>query len=258
MRCRKLGAVCALLAVLGAATARAEQYPDWKGQWLRKSAGTFDPDRPFGLGQQAPLTPEYQKVLEESVENQANGGQGNNPMAACIPPGMPRMMIGYGGGFEFLITPEVTYAIQGEPMMQFRRIFTDGRSFPKEARPTFSGYSIGRWEGSDGRHDTLVIETRFIRGPRAYDFKRSAVPPEQWNGCARAHLSRQEQSERLARRRDGDRRCPHAPLVGVEDLSPTAENGLARDHLRRGRASGEDRQPAVFPRRRRLPDADPQ
>jgi len=33
-------------------------------------------------------------------------------MAACIPPGMPRMMIGYGGGFEFLITPEVTYAIQ--------------------------------------------------------------------------------------------------------------------------------------------------
>jgi hypothetical protein len=174
MRCRQFGAMGALLALLGAATAHAEpypdwQYPDWKGQWLRKSAGTFDPDKPFGLGQQAPLTPEYQKVLEDSVESQANGGQGNNPMAACIPPGMPRMMIGYGGGFEFLITPGVTYAIQGEPMMQFRRIFTDGRSFPKEAKPTFSGYSIGRWEGRDDRYDTLVIETRFIRGPRAYD-----------------------------------------------------------------------------------------
>src|SRR5262249_61283248 len=98
MRCRKLGAVCALLAVLGAATARAEQYPDWKGQWLRKSAGTFDPDRPFGLGQQAPLTPEDQKVLEESVENQPNDGNANNPIVACSPPGMPRTTIGYGAG----------------------------------------------------------------------------------------------------------------------------------------------------------------
>jgi hypothetical protein len=74
MRCRHVGALCALLTMLGAVTARAEPYPDWKGQWLRKSAGTFDPDKPFGLGQRAPLTPEYQKVLEDSVESQANGG----------------------------------------------------------------------------------------------------------------------------------------------------------------------------------------
>lgn len=164
-------AMLALLAALGAVTARADnaQYPDWRGQWYRRSAGTFDPSKPFGLGQQAPLTPEYQKVLEDSVASQAAGGQGNNPMAGCIPPGMPRMMIAYGGGFEFLITPEITYAIQGEPMMQFRRIFTDGRNWPKDIKPSFSGYSIGRWEGSDGRYDTLVVETRAIRGPRAYD-----------------------------------------------------------------------------------------
>jgi hypothetical protein len=127
MLSRLFAAVGALLVTLGAATASAQtaQYPDWKGQWVRKSAGTFDPDKPFGLGQQAPLTREYQKVLEDSVADQAAGGQGNNPMAACIPPGMPRMMIGYGGGFEFIITPEITYAIQGEPMLQLRRIFTD-------------------------------------------------------------------------------------------------------------------------------------
>ena len=161
--------------------AQAEQYPDWKGQWLRKSAGTFDPDKPFGLGQQAPLTSEYQKVLEESVASQANGGQGNNPMAACIPPRHAahddrlrrRLRVSDHAGSHL-------YAIQGEPMMQFRRIFTDGRSFPKEAKPTFSGYSIGRWEGSDGRYDTLAIETRFIRGPRAYD--SSGLPFHANNG----------------------------------------------------------------------------
>jgi len=173
MAYRNSGAAIALLCVMVASGARADppQYPDWKGQWVRKSAGTFDPDKPFGLGQQAPLNDEYQKVLEASIANQAAGGQGNNPMAACIPPGMPRMMIGYGGGFEFIVTPEVTYALQGEPMLQLRRIYTDGRAWPQEIEPSFSGYSIGSWkdEDGDGRYDVLVVETRAIKVPRSYD-----------------------------------------------------------------------------------------
>src|SRR6266545_4009069 len=175
MACRHAIGALALVGTLGAAMAGAgadtAQYPDWKGQWVRKSAGTFDPDKPFGLGQQAPLNDEYQKVLEASVASQAAGGQGNNPMAACVPPGMPRMMIGYGGGFEFIITPEATYALQGEPMLQLRRIYTDGREWPKELEPSFSGYSIGKWEDTDGdgRYDVLVVETRAIKGPRSYD-----------------------------------------------------------------------------------------
>src|SRR5262245_49974454 len=47
-------------------------------------------------------------------------------------------------------------------------------------------------------------------------------------------------------------------MVGVEDLSSAAKDSLARDHLQRGRAPGEDRKGAVFPGRRRLADADPQ
>jgi len=173
MTCRHSVAAIALMCtlVMGGARADPAQYPDWKGQWVRKSAGTFDPDKPFGLGQQAPLNDEYQKVLEASVANQAAGGQGNNPMAACIPPGMPRMMIGYGGGFEFIVTPDITYALQGEPMLQLRRIYTDGRAWPQEIEPSFSGYSIGHWEDADGdgRYDVLVVETRGIKGPRSYD-----------------------------------------------------------------------------------------
>src|SRR5262245_57865134 len=173
MACRhSIGALalaCALAAAIAGTRADNAQFPDWKGQWVRKSAGTFDPDKPAGLAQQAPLTPEYQKVLEDSVANQAAGGQGNNPMAACIPPGMPRMMIAYGGGLEFVITPEITYVLQGEPMLQLRRIYTDGRAWPKEIEPSFSGYSIGKWEGSEGRRDVLVIETRALKAPRSYD-----------------------------------------------------------------------------------------
>ncbi len=176
MRSRSLIVSTALATALSlvAASARAlddPKYPDWKGQWMRKSAGTFDPDKPPGLGQQAPLNEEYQKVLEKSVADQAAGGQGNNPMAACIPPGMPRMMIVYGGGMEAVITPQITYLLFGEPMIQLRRIYTDGRAWPKQFDPSFSGYSIGKWEDADGdgRYDTLAVETRGMKFPRSYD-----------------------------------------------------------------------------------------
>jgi para-nitrobenzyl esterase len=53
----------------------------------------------------------------------------------------------------------------------YRRIFTDGRDWPKEIEPTFAGYSIGKWidEDGDGRYDVLEVETRGFKGPRAYD-----------------------------------------------------------------------------------------
>src|SRR5260370_17325189 len=53
----------------------------------------------------------------------------------------------------------------------FRRIFTDGRSFPEDAEPAFTGYSIGKWIDTTGagRYDTLEVETRNFNGPRVYD-----------------------------------------------------------------------------------------
>jgi hypothetical protein len=167
----------ALIAAVGmalrvpAAAQEASRLPDWKGQWIRTGAGSFDPTKPPGLRQGAPLTPEYQAILQASVAAQAAGGQGNDPMARCIPPGMPRMMINYGLGMEFVLTPETTFLLFGEPMRQLRRIYTDGRGFPAAIVPSFSGYSIGRWEGDDGTGHaaTLVVETRGLRGPRSYD-----------------------------------------------------------------------------------------
>src|SRR5690349_7280611 len=71
----------------------AAKYPDLSGQWTAVRLGVrgqpaFDPTKPWGLGQEAPLTPEYQKVLEASLQDQKNGGQGNwHPGDACLPPG---------------------------------------------------------------------------------------------------------------------------------------------------------------------------
>jgi len=149
-------------------------YPtDWKGEWRHdinravEVQGTFDQTKPWGPGQQAPLSPEYQRVLQDSMRDQANGGLGNYPTATCRPSGMPRMMT--FGSHEYVITPETTYVIVSTD--HFRRIFTDGRDWPKNPVPTFGGYSIGKWidEDGDGVYDVLEAETRYFKGPRAYD-----------------------------------------------------------------------------------------
>ena len=166
-----VAAVFVSIASSGAFAHDETSYPDWKGRWLRLQSGNFDPTKPPGLPQKPPLTPEYQAVFEASVKDQAAGGQGNNPMAGCMPPGMPRMMILYGLGVEMLVTPSTTFMVFGEPMSQLRRIHTDGRDWPLRIKPTFSGYSIGRWVDEDGhgRYDPLHVETRTMRAPRSYD-----------------------------------------------------------------------------------------
>ena len=171
----------ALAITTGAAHAAEEaKYPNLKGQWLRfggppRDLGglpgqlSFDQTKPWGAGQQAPLTPEYQAKLEASMADQANGGIGNYPQALCLAAGMPHMMIGFLPQ-EYIVTPETTYILIGY-VDHHRRIFTDGRDWPADVEPTFAGYSIGKWvdEDGDGRYDVLEAETRFFKGPRTFD-----------------------------------------------------------------------------------------
>jgi len=166
----------ALMTAMGVARAADDaQYPDWKGKWERfvvpglPGQPSHDQTRPWGRGQQAPLTAEYQAVLEASIADQARGGLGNFPTTAGRAAGMPNMMMAFGP-LEWVVTPEVTYVLIGWHD-HYRRIYTDGRDWPADIEPTFSGYSIGRWidEDGDGRYDVLEVESRGFKGPRAFD-----------------------------------------------------------------------------------------
>jgi hypothetical protein len=170
-----------VLAALSASTAGAQifdysKYPDLKGQWNRfivpglPGLPSFDQTKPWGFGQGAPLTPEYQAILKESIADQENGGHGNSSdHARCVAAGMPFMMVAFRP-LEFIVTPDTTYIVIAD-YDPLRRIFTDGRDWPKEIEPTFQGYSIGRWidEAGAGRYDVLEVETRGFKGPRVYD-----------------------------------------------------------------------------------------
>jgi hypothetical protein len=171
------GAMVALaMAVVGAQAHDESKYPDWSGQWLRNYGGLprYDPSKPLRK-QEAPLKPEYQTRFEASMADQDAGGHGLDTAYTCLPQGMPRMMSGVSK-MEFLVSPGTTHILFEEIWLGVRRIYTDGRPWPKIDDPTFVGYSIGKWldTDGDGRYDTLEVETRHVRGPRTWD--QSGMP----------------------------------------------------------------------------------
>src|SRR5216684_4117481 len=170
----RVAPLAAALAITVGATAAGEEikYPDWKGQWrgvLRVGTfggqPSFDPTKPWGKGQQAPLTPEY----EANLKSQEQGGFFDWRGANCLGFGMPLIAYGFQP-IEFIVTPETTYVLV-DWVEHTRRIYTDGRDWPKEIDPTLMGYSIGKWVDTDGdgRFDTLEVESRGFKGPRHYD-----------------------------------------------------------------------------------------
>jgi hypothetical protein len=131
----------------------------------------YDHSKPYGRGQEAPLTEEYRRIHEASLADQAEGGQGlYRTSARCVPMGMPWQMYALFP-MEFVVTPSTTYVLFEIMTSQTRRIYTDGRAWPEDQEPLFTGYSIGKWidEKGDGRFNVLAVETRYLKGPRALD-----------------------------------------------------------------------------------------
>src|SRR6266436_9413520 len=112
---RNLLAASVLALAAAAAPALAQdtgKYPDFSGQWKRPpGAGIqWDQTKRPGLTQQAPLIPEYQKIFEASIADQALGGQGENIRVNCTTNGMPRVMTVIRP-IEFVVSPKITYII---------------------------------------------------------------------------------------------------------------------------------------------------
>jgi hypothetical protein len=164
--------VAVWMTIATSAAGTEMKYPDWESQWRNPAADRggipWNPSKPMGLAQQAPLTPEYQAIFEASLKDQAAGGRGNDFTNACTLAGMPRIM-SLAAPMEILIEPTFTHFIfqTARP----RHIPTDGRVRPADEPPAFQGHSLGKWidEDGDGRYDVLEVETLNLAGPRAFD-----------------------------------------------------------------------------------------
>jgi hypothetical protein len=165
-RCALAAAMALTSLVLPAASqqqATSKEAPapapkrDLSGLWHYEGTGGSEPIAPDDLI--PPMTPWAQARYD--TEKPGYGRKrtpgGNDPILQCDPMGFPRVMFLYTP-FEFVQAPgRVIQFFEREH--EYRSIWTDGRSFPKDADPTWYGYAIGHWEGND----TLVVESAGFR-----------------------------------------------------------------------------------------------
>jgi hypothetical protein len=97
---------------------------------------------------EVPLQPWADALYKERI---ANNGK-DHPGVRCLPSGIPEKN-NIPDGLKVVQTPDLIVFLY-ESRTIYRQIFLDGRPLPKNAQPTWMGYSVGRWEG-----DTLVVET---------------------------------------------------------------------------------------------------
>jgi hypothetical protein len=97
---------------------------------------------------EVPLQPWAEALYKERIET--NGK--DHPGVRCWPSGIPEKL-NIPDGLKLIQTPDVMLFLH-ESRTIYRQVFTDGRSFPKDAQPAWMGYSIGRWQG-----DTFIVET---------------------------------------------------------------------------------------------------
>jgi hypothetical protein len=177
-RCRLVLATCGWLVMAGGSVHAApvlrggdwdsiKQLPDWSGVWAPQPPGPppastapgKTPGPPgagvlFGFG--VPLLPKYAALRDERMAAvRGDRGRDKIPLSnsgLCLPNGTPSNMGPVA--HEYLYSPgRVTILLEDS---EIRRIWTDGRPHvpDDEVNPSFSGDSIGHWEGN-----TLVVDT---------------------------------------------------------------------------------------------------
>ena len=169
------------------------------------------------------------------------------------------MMIVYEP-MEIIITPETTYIAISYMSGDFRRIYTDGRKRPEKVELTYAGYSIGQWvdESGSGRYDTLLVETRDMRGPRI--FEASGIPLHKDNQTIvkeRIRLDKANPDLMLNDITTIDNALTR-PWTVTRQYRRERNPSLGRLQLRRGQHVCLCRKRNLFHRRRRQADAHPQ
>jgi hypothetical protein len=223
------------------------------GDWARPPNGI--PASRRVADRKAPLTPEYQAIFEANLADQAAGGQGTDPTYICIPDGMPRAM-NVVFPMEIVITPKTTY-IMIEYLSMLRRIYTDGRDWPRDQEPSFMGYSIGKWVDEDGagRYSLLEVETRNLKGPRAFD--PSGIPLHKDNQTVvkeRIYLDKAN-SDLLHDEITTIDHAFDAPLDRDEELPAQSQSEMGRSSLHGSQSARAHRQGELHDERGRLSHA---
>jgi hypothetical protein len=171
------GAALGVMAFAGAASAAATphdlygdpSHADLSGMWNPDQAGSYVLTEamasavgiPAAVFKNMPhppgpeLTAPYQARFDKDSKAMIAGDAAQDSVSRCLAFGLPRFMT---MPMEIIQTPAQLTLNLGV-LHDIRRVYLDGRGHTPDADPSFSGDSVGHWEG-----DTLVVETIALRG----------------------------------------------------------------------------------------------
>lgn len=151
--------------------------PDLSGVWVRVDTPVASGASKEGWGPwPPPLKDKYADIWRKRVADAAAGTRTDDPIQACLPPGMPRYMTGTKNELLILQTPgRVTMYRDGSPV---RRIWLDGHPFPdaKDLESFSNGNARGRYDGQDLVTEIIGIKDQPIDStgvPHSEDLKIS-------------------------------------------------------------------------------------
>jgi hypothetical protein len=144
----------------GPAPKLTDGTPDLSGVW---NGGGSIADITDNLvpGETIQLLPDARRILDARQSK-------DDPETNCLPTGVPRI-----APYPWRIVqmpadkkPTHIFFLFEANIHSYRQIFMDGRKHPVDPNPTWSGDSIGKWEG-----DTLVVDTIGYNDRFWFDFR---------------------------------------------------------------------------------------
>jgi hypothetical protein len=160
-----------LLATVGYGQTTAwDKLPDWSGAWSMVGGTVFDRATQTGQGgsitpgvrEHPPYKPDWEANYQKSLALRDKGLLPDVITNCGVPHGFPRDF-NLPDPYEFVIRPE-QFWILAENGPNVVRVYTDGRKHLEEPWGTYTGDSVGHWEG-----DTLVFTTIGLKGNRDGD-----------------------------------------------------------------------------------------
>jgi hypothetical protein len=135
--------------LMASAPRSTDGKPDLSGVW-QAGGQEFFRDLASGLNRDEVVMQPWASALQKERVAKEHG---EDPLARCLPHGVPRINTNGLFPFKIIQTPGVIVILY-EQLNLFRQIFLDGRKLVNSPNPTWLGYSTGRWDG-----DTLIVET---------------------------------------------------------------------------------------------------
>jgi hypothetical protein len=147
-----------------------ETLPDWSGAWAMVGGTVFDRATQTGEGgavskgvrSHPPYNAEWEAIYRSHLERRDKNLFPDTISNCGVPAGFPRHF-NLPDPYEFVVRPEQTWVLT-ENGPNVLRIYTDGRKHLEDQWETYTGDSVGHWEG-----DTLVFSTVALKGYRDKD-----------------------------------------------------------------------------------------